>query len=166
MIGATLAIFALSVFGFRFVQQQFFPPANRPELIVDLRLAEGSSLAATQAQVAKLERILMTEPALKDNIDNFVSYVGSGSPRFFLPLDQQLVNANFGQFVRQHEGQRGARDRARAPASRSSTQDFPELRGRVTRLENGPPVGFPVQFRVIGEDKAGDPRASRTRWRP
>ena len=99
VIGATLAAFALSVFGFRFVQQQFFPPANRPELIVDLRLAEGSSFAATQAQVAKLERILMTEPALKDNIDNFVSYVGSGSPRFFLPLDQQLVNANFGQFV-------------------------------------------------------------------
>jgi multidrug efflux pump len=153
VIAATLAAFALSVFGFRFVQQQFFPPANRPELIVDLRLAEGSSLAATQAQVEKLERRLMTEPALKDNIDNFVSYVGSGSPRFFLPLDQQLVNANFGQFVvntRDNE----AREIVRARLLALFDEDFTEVRGRVSRLENGPPVGFPVQFRVIGEDKA------------
>jgi len=153
VIGGTLGVFALAVFGFRFVQQQFFPPANRPELIVDLRLAEGSSLAATQAQVAKLERILMTEPDFRDHIDNFVSYVGSGSPRFFLPLDQQLVNANFGQFVvntRDNE----AREKVRARLLALFDEDFPELRGRVTRLENGPPVGFPVQFRVIGEDKA------------
>ncbi|MBZ0251356.1 MAG: efflux RND transporter permease subunit [Burkholderiales bacterium] len=153
VIGTTLAAFALSVFGFRFVQQQFFPPANRPELIVDLRLAEGSSLAATQAQVAKLERLLMTEPALRDNIDNFVSYVGSGSPRFFLPLDQQLVNANFGQFVVNTKDNE-AREVVRSRLHAIFDADFPELRGRVTRLENGPPVGFPVQFRVVGEDKA------------
>lgn len=153
VIGATLAAFALSVFGFRFVQQQFFPPANRPELIVDLRLAEGSSLAATQAQVAKLERLLMTEPALRDNIDNFVSYVGSGSPRSFLPLDQQLVNANFGQFV-VNTKDNVAREVVRSRLHELFDADFPELRGRVTRLENGPPVGFPVQFRVVGEDKA------------
>lgn len=153
VIGTTLAAFALSVFGFRFVQQQFFPPANRPELIVDLRLAEGSSLAATQAQVAKLERLLMTEPALRDNIDNFVSYVGSGSPRFFLPLDQQLVNANFGQFV-VNTKDNAAREAVRARLHELFDTGFPELRGRVTRLENGPPVGFPVQFRVVGEDKA------------
>jgi multidrug efflux pump len=152
VIGATLAAFALSVFGFRFVQQQFFPPANRPELIVDLRLAEGSSFTATQAQVAKLERILMTEPAFRDNIDNFVSYVGSGSPRFFLPLDQQLVNANFGQLVLNTKDNE-AREIVRARLFALFDRDFPELRGRVSRLENGPPVGFPVQFRVIGEDK-------------
>ena len=152
VIGATLATFALSIFGFRFVQQQFFPPANRPELIVDLRLAEGSSFAATHAQVEKLERILMTEPALKDNIDNFVSYVGSGTPRFFLPLDQQLVNANFGQFVVNAKDNE-AREIVRSRLIALFAGDFPELRGRVTRLENGPPVGFPVQFRVVGEDK-------------
>ncbi|MCM2326809.1 MAG: efflux RND transporter permease subunit [Lysobacter sp.] len=152
VIGATLAAFALSVVGFRFVQQQFFPPANRPELIVDLRLAEGSSLTATQAQVARLERLLMTEPVLRDNIDNFVSYVGSGSPRFFLPLDQQLVNANFGQFVVNTKDNE-AREVVRARLLTLFDEDFPELRGRVSRLENGPPVGFPVQFRVIGEDK-------------
>jgi multidrug efflux pump len=152
VIGVTLAAFALSAFGFRFVQQQFFPPANRPELIVDLRLAEGSSLAATQAQVARLERLLMTDPALRDNIDNFVSYVGSGSPRFFLPLDQQLAHASFGQFVVNTKDNE-SRELVRSRLLALFEEDFPELRGRVTRLENGPPVGFPVQFRVIGEDK-------------
>ncbi len=152
VIGVTLATFALSVFGFRFVQQQFFPPADRPELIVDLRLAEGSSITATQAQVSKLERILMTEPALKDNIESFVSYVGSGTPRFFLPLDQQLTHANFAQFVVNTKGNE-AREVVRARLLALFDEDFAQLRGRVTRLENGPPVGFPVQFRVIGEDK-------------
>jgi len=153
VIGATLAAFALSVWGFRFVQQQFFPAASRPELVVDLRLAEGSSVHATEAQVRKLERILMSVPELRDNIDNFVSYVGSGSPRFYLPFDQQLVNANFGQFIvntRDNE----AREVVRARLFRIFEEDFTEVRARVNRLENGPPVGFPVQFRVVGEDKA------------
>jgi len=134
------------------VQQQFFPAASRPELIVDLRLAEGSSLPATEAQVKKLEKILLTDPQLKDRIENFVSYVGSGSPRFYLPFDQQLVNANFGQFIvntRSNED----REAVRARLLQLFEQDFPEVRGRVNRLENGPPVGFPVQFRVVGEDK-------------
>jgi multidrug efflux pump len=153
VLGATVAVFALSLFAFRFVQQQFFPAASRPELIVDLRLAEGSSVTATEAQVKKLERILMSDPELASRIDNFVSYVGSGSPRFYLPFDQQLVNANFGQFIvntRSNE----AREAVRARLLRLFDEDFTEVRGRVNRLENGPPVGFPVQFRVIGEDKA------------
>src|SRR5439155_15745755 len=99
VIAATAALFLTSVVAFRFVQQQFFPAASRPELIVDLRLPEGASLDATQAQVAKLEKILSTDPAIRDRLENFVSYVGSGSPRFYLPFDQQLVNANFGQFI-------------------------------------------------------------------
>src|SRR5258706_2079697 len=152
VIGATAGAFLLALFGFRFVQQQFFPSASRPELIVDLRLAEGSSLAATEAQVKKLERILAAEPELRDNIDNFVSYVGSGSPRFYLPFDQQLVNANFGQFIVNTKNNE-AREIVRARLLRLFEEDFAELRGRVNRLENGPPVGFPVQFRVIGEDK-------------
>jgi multidrug efflux pump len=152
VIGATAAVFLVSVFAFRFVQQQFFPAASRPELIVDLRLPEGASLAATEAQVRKLERALMTEPQLKDNIDNFVSYVGSGSPRFYLPFDQQLVNANFGQFIVNTKDNE-AREVVRKRLRQLFDEDFPELRGRVNRLENGPPVGFPVQFRVIGEDK-------------
>jgi multidrug efflux pump len=153
VIGATVGAFVLAVVGFRFVQQQFFPSASRPELIVDLRLPESSSLNATEAQVKKLEKVLMTEPALRDNIDSFVSYVGSGSPRFYLPFDQQLVNANFGQFIVNTKNNE-SREIVRARLLRLFEEDFPELRGRVNRLENGPPVGFPVQFRVIGEDKA------------
>jgi multidrug efflux pump len=152
VIAATAALFLAAVFAFRFVQQQFFPAASRPELIVDLRLPEGASVAATDAQVRKLERILLTDPRLKDGIDNFVSYIGSGSPRFYLPFDQQLVNANFGQFIintRDNE----AREAVRARLFEIFAQDFTEVRGRVNRLENGPPVGFPVQFRVVGEDK-------------
>jgi multidrug efflux pump len=152
VIALTLAAFVLSAWAFRFVQQQFFPAASRPELIVDLRLAEGSSITATQAQVQKLERLLVTEPGLRDNIDNFVSYVGSGSPRFFLPLDQQLVHANFGQFVINTKDNE-AREAVRTRLLALFDEGFHEIRGRVTRLENGPPVGFPVQFRVIGEDK-------------
>ena len=152
VVGATVALFLASVFAFRFVQQQFFPAASRPELIVDLRLPEGSSVPATEAQVKKLERVLMNDPEYRDRIDNFVSYVGSGSPRFYLPFDQQLVNANFGQLIintRSNED----REAVRARLLRLFDTEFPEIRGRVNRLENGPPVGFPVQFRVVGEDK-------------
>ncbi|MEO5677364.1 MAG: efflux RND transporter permease subunit [Usitatibacter sp.] len=152
VIGATAAAFLVSVFAFRFVQQQFFPAASRPELIVDLRLPEGSSVLATEVQVKKLEKILMTEPELRDRIDNFVSYVGSGSPRFYLPFDQQLVNANFGQFILNTKSN-ADREFVRARLLKLFDDDFTEVRGRVNRLENGPPVGFPVQFRVIGEDK-------------
>jgi multidrug efflux pump len=152
VIGTTAAVFLLSVFAFKFVQQQFFPAASRPELIVDLRLAEGASIHATEAQVRKLEKVLMSEPVLKDNIDNFVSYVGSGSPRFYLPFDQQLVNANFGQFIVNTKNNE-SREIVRARLLKLFEDDFTEVRGRVNRLENGPPVGYPVQFRVVGEDK-------------
>jgi multidrug efflux pump len=153
VIGATAGVFVVSVVAFRFVQQQFFPAASRPELIVDLRLPEGSSVTATEAQVKKLEKILMGDPELANRIDNFVSYVGSGSPRFYLPFDQQLVNANFGQFILNTKSNPD-REFVRARLLKLFEDSFPEVRGRVNRLENGPPVGFPVQFRVIGEDKA------------
>jgi len=152
VIAATAALFLAAVFAFRFVPQQFFPAASRPELIVDLRLPEGASVAATERQVRKLERILMTDLRLRDGIDNFVAYVGSGSPRFYLPFDQQLVNANFGQFIVNTKDNE-AREEVRARLFEIFEKDFTEVRGRVNRLENGPPVGFPVQFRVIGEDK-------------
>jgi multidrug efflux pump len=153
VVGSTVALFLVAVFAFRFVQQQFFPGASRPELIVDLRLAQSASVPATQAQVKKLERILMQDPEFAGRIDNFVSYVGSGSPRFYLPFDQQLVNANFGQFILNTKNNE-AREEVRARLIKLFEEDFPEVRGRVNRLEMGPPVGFPVQFRVIGEDKA------------
>ncbi|HLX22487.1 MAG TPA: efflux RND transporter permease subunit, partial [Usitatibacter sp.] len=152
VIAITAGIFLTSVVGFRFVQQQFFPAASRPELIVDLRLPEGASIPATEEQVKKLEKFLLTDPSVKDRIDNFVSYVGSGSPRFYLPFDQQLVNANFGQFIVNTKSNQD-REVVRSRLLRLFDEEFPELRGRVNRLENGPPVGYPVQFRVVGEDK-------------
>ena len=147
VIGATVVLFMLSIVGFRFVQQQFFPDSTRPELMVDLKLTEGSSLHATEAQVKKLEAWLAKRP----EIENYVSYVGTGSPRFYLPLDQQLPQASFAQFVLLTRSL-PEREHLRADLLKLFETDFSELRGRVSRLENGPPVGYPVQFRVSGED--------------
>lgn len=147
VIGATLAIFVAALVGFGFVQKQFFPNSTRLELVVDLRLPEGASLRATQAEVEKLEAILDGEP----EVANYVAYVGTGSPRFYLPLDQQLPAPNFAQFVvLTHDIQ--ARDALRSRLIDRFKTDFPNLRGNVIRLENGPPVGYPVQFRVLGPD--------------
>ena len=149
VIAGTLGVFAVALGLFRFVPQQFFPSSSRPELLVDLRLPEGSSFAATLAQAKKLESVLGRERG----IDGYVAYVGAGSPRFYLPLDQQLQQANFAQFVLVTSGT-AERERLRERLIGLFESDFPELRGRVSRLENGPPVGFPVQFRVSGEDIA------------
>lgn len=144
----TVLLFAVSVYAFRFVQQQFFPSSTRVELMVDMKLAEGSSFAATEAQVLKMEAALEKE---KDLFDNYVSYVGTGSPRFYFPLDQQLPAASFAQFVVTTKGVK-QREELRGKIIKLFETDFPTLRGRVSRLENGPPVGFPVQLRVSGED--------------
>ena len=147
VIGVTALVFALSVFGFRFVQQQFFPESTRPELLVDLKLSEGSSLLATETQVKKLEAWL----AKRAELENYVSYVGSGTPRFYLPLDQQLPQAGFAQFVLLTHGN-AERESLRSELIRLFEVDFPDLRARVIRLENGPPVGYPLQYRVSGAE--------------
>src|SRR5690606_22111268 len=146
VIVATAALLLLSVAGFRLVPQQFFPDSQRLELMVDLELAEGASLRATEAAALRLEELL----AGREEIDNHVAYIGSGSPRFYLPLDQQLPQTNLAQFVvlaRDVDGREALRDWLIDEVA----PRFPELQLRVTRLENGPPVGYPVQFRVSGE---------------
>ncbi len=143
----TFGLFALSLAGFGLVQQQFFPASTRPELLIDLRLPEGSSLQATEREVKKLEAILSREPG----IENFVAYVGTGSPRFYLPLDQQMPSNNFAQFVVLTQGLK-ERESLRERMITLFDNDFTLLRANITRLENGPPVGFPVQFRISGED--------------
>jgi multidrug efflux pump len=147
VIAATVLAFALSIVGFGFVQQQFFPDSTRPELLVDLKLTEGASLTATESQVKKLEAWLAQRPEL----ENYVSYVGSGAPRFYLPLDQQLPQASFAEFVLLTKGT-ADREKLRTDLIALFDHDFSELRARVLRLENGPPVGYPVQFRVSGAD--------------
>ncbi|PJJ98647.1 multidrug transporter AcrB [Lysobacteraceae bacterium NML91-0213] len=146
VIGATAAMLVASILLFRFVPQQFFPDSTRLELMVDLELAEGSSLRATRAQAERLEAMLDGRPG----IANYVAYVGTGSPRFYLPLDQQLPQANFAQFVVMTTDP-VAREQVRGWLIDEVTPRFPELQLRVTRLETGPPVGYPVQLRVSGE---------------
>ena len=142
----TAALFISSVLAFRLVPQQFFPPSGRLELMVDLTLAEGASLKATEAQARRLEERLRDHPG----IDNFVAYVGAGSPRFYLPLDQQLPATRFTQFVVKAKSI-DEREQVRSWLMTLLDTEFPELRARISRLENGPPVGYPIQFRVSGE---------------
>ncbi len=142
----TIGLFIASVLLFRFVPQQFFPASGRLELMVDIKLEEGASLSATEAEVRRLEQLLKEQPG----IDNYVAYVGTGSPRFYLPLDQQLPAASFAQFVVLATSIE-ERERLRTWLIQVMNDEFPALRSRVSRLENGPPVGYPIQFRVSGE---------------
>ena len=142
---ATGLLFVLALAGFALVEQQFFPSSNRPELLIDLQLPEGASIRATQAEVLKMEKALANDA----DIEQHSVYVGGGAPRFYLPLDIQLPNPSFAQFVvltRSND----ARERVFARVQGLLERDFPMVRGRVNRLENGPPVGYPVQFRVSG----------------
>ncbi|MFK3798776.1 MULTISPECIES: efflux RND transporter permease subunit [unclassified Pseudomonas] len=146
VIVLTIALFVLSIFSFRFVPQQFFPASGRLELMVDLKLAEGASLSNTAEQVKRLEGMIKDHAG----VENYVAYVGTGSPRFYLPLDQQLPAASFAQFVVLAKTIED-REALRTWLIQTLDEQFPMLRPRVTRLENGPPVGYPVQFRVTGE---------------
>ena len=146
VIVLTIALFVGSILLFRFVPQQFFPASGRLELMVDLKLSEGASLAATEEQAKRLEKLLSGH----EGIDNFVAYVGTGSPRFYLPLDQQLPAASFAQFVVLAKSIED-REKIRTWLIEVLNDEFPTRRTRISRLENGPPVGYPVQFRVSGE---------------
>ena len=149
VIAITVAIFVLSVAMFKLVPQQFFPPSNRAEILVDLKLEEGASLTATEQAVHKVEQFLSKQKG----IDNYVAYVGTGSPRFYLPLDQQLPQASFAQFV-VLASSLDDRDEIRRSLETQIKQLLPQVRTRVSLLENGPPVGYPLQYRVSGEDLA------------
>lgn len=144
---ATLLVFIISIVMFRYVEQQFFPFSNRPELLIDLWLPQGSSILATEREARKAEEFLKGEP----DIINFVSYVGAGSPRFYLPLDQQLEHDNFAEIVVLTKDSQ-ARERVLERLRKVFDNGFTLLRIRLNRLENGPPVGFPIQFRVSGRD--------------
>ena len=149
VIAVTVGIFVLSVTMFKLVPQQFFPPSNRAEILVDLKLEEGASLTATEQAVHKVEQFLSKQKG----IDNYVAYVGTGSPRFYLPLDQQLPQASFAQFV-VLASSLDDRDEIRRSLDKQIKQLLPQVRTRVSLLENGPPVGYPLQYRVSGEDLA------------
>lgn len=147
VIAATAAVFVVSVICFKFVEKQFFPDSNRAELLVDLTLHNAASVDATRAVAFEFEKTLQGD----DDIVNYTTYVGVGSPRFYLSLNQKLPNSNFSQIVIMTKGPQ-ARERVRARLMAELDEKFPEVRGRISRLENGPPIGYPVQFRVSGKD--------------
>jgi multidrug efflux pump len=153
VIFATVGFFALSLVAFnKGVQKQFFPPASRPEIMIDIWLPQGASLKATEREVKRVEALLDKD----ENIASWSSYIGNGAPRFFLSLDQQLFADNFGQMVIITKGlaeREIVKNRLEA-AFDAADGSWSHLRLRVVRLENGPPVGYPVQFRILGEDLA------------
>jgi multidrug efflux pump len=147
VIAITLLIYALALIGFGFVQQQFFPSANRPELVVDLWLPYGSSITATDEQAKRFEAVLDADR----DIESYVSYIGGGSPRFYLPLNQQLNNENLAEFVITTRSNQ-LRDAVAQRLIDVIDTRFALVRGSVNPLQNGPPVPYPVQFRVSGPD--------------
>jgi multidrug efflux pump subunit AcrB len=146
-IGATVLTFALGIFGMSQVQQQFFPDSSRPEILVDIWFPEGTSFAANEATAKRVEQRLMQETG----VSTVSAWVGSGVPRFYLPLDQVFPQTNVTQFIVVPEDlKRRETLRIKLPALLAT--EFPEVRGRVKLLPNGPPVPYPVQFRVVGSD--------------
>jgi multidrug efflux pump subunit AcrB len=148
-IALSLAVFALGVFGFKFIEKQFFPDSSRPELMVEMWMPEGTSFAANEALVKKFETWVRAQPEL----DSVTSYVGTGSPRFYLPLDQIFPQSNVSQLVVLPKDAHG-RETLRSKIEQEFKAAFPEVRGRVKLLPNGPPVPYPVQFQVAGPDIA------------
>ena len=147
-IGLTLGAFVVALFLLRFVPQQFFPASDRPELTVDMTLRQNASIFATEAQAKRFEALLKADP----DVDHFSTYVGRGAIRFILTLNVQLANPFFAQFVvvaRDLE----ARERLQVRLEQALAEQFPEVVARVSPLELGPPVGWPLQYRVSGPDK-------------
>ena len=146
-IALSLGVFALGVFGFKFIEKQFFPDSSRPELMVEMWSPEGTSFAANEAVVKRFEAFLKQQ----QGVHSVTSYVGTGSPRFYLPLDQIFPQSNVSQLVVLPVDS-AARDALRLRIEAAFRNDFPEVRGRVKLLPNGPPVAYPVQFQVLGPD--------------
>jgi multidrug efflux pump len=146
-IALSLAVFALGVFGFKFIEKQFFPDSSRPELLVDMWMPEGTSFASNEAVVKRFEAFVRAQPG----VESIASYVGAGSPRFYLPLEQIFPQTNVSQFV-VLPVDAAARDRLREQIAQGVKTGFPEVRARVKLLPNGPPVPYPVQFQVAGPD--------------
>jgi multidrug efflux pump len=151
VIGTTVLAFVVAGFGFTLVPNQFFPASDRLEILVDVRLPEGASFAKTADTVSQLEALLDKQPG----IESYVAYTGTGTPRFFLAFSPELDQPNYAQFV---INMKSIADRERllpvlnAVINQGATGPFADVRLRASRLELGPPVGYPVQFRISGPD--------------
>ncbi len=143
----TVVLFALAVFSMRFVQNQFFPSSDRPEILVDLNLPQNASIDETRKAVDKLEATLKDDP----DILRWSTYIGQGAIRFYLPLDQQLENPYYAQLVIVSKGLE-SREALTARLKERLRKDFVGIGSYVQSLEMGPPVGRPIQYRVSGKD--------------
>lgn len=141
----TALLFGVSLFLMKFVQHQFFPSSDRPELLVDLNLPQNSSIHETRAVMDRLEATLKDD----EDIDHWSAYVGEGAIRFYLPLDQQLQNNFYGQLVIVTKDLE-ARERVAARLRDRLRKDYVGISTYVQPLEMGPPVGRPIQYRVSG----------------
>ena len=148
-IGITIALFALGIVGMGKVQQQFFPDSSRPEILVDLWLPEGAPFVASEEVAKRVEKRLAQE----EGVTSVSTWVGSGVPRFYLPLDQVFPQTNVSQLIVLPKDLK-VRESLRVKLPALLAQEFPEVRGRVKLLPNGPPVPYPVQFRVVGTEPA------------
>ncbi|OYT94242.1 MAG: multidrug transporter AcrB, partial [Pseudomonas sp. PGPPP3] len=146
-IGIMLLTFGLGIVGMGKVQQQFFPDSSRPEILLDVWYPEGTSFAANEATTKRIEARLMQEPG----VNSVTTWVGSGGPRCYLPLDNSFTQSNVSQFIVLPNDLK-LREAIRIKLPALMAQEFPEIRARVKILPNGPPVAYPVQFRVIGTD--------------
>jgi multidrug efflux pump subunit AcrB len=147
VIALTLFAFALAVAGFSRLQQDFFPPSERTELLMDIWLPEGTSFSTTERLTIGLEQDLMNDP----NIVNYTSYIGGNTPRFYLPLELGLPAVNYAQIVINTRDIR-SRETVLRRMRGLLDKDYAAMGIRIARLENGPPVGFPIQFDVTGKD--------------
>jgi len=146
-IAATLGAFLLGGYGMGLTEKQFFPSSDRAEILIELWLPEGSSLRATEAQTQRVEAFLAADP----DVGNYVAYVGNGSPRYYVSLDQQLYRPNFAQLVILTPDV-PSRDRLMSRLRQHLQDDYPGVRARAYRTPLGPPVSYPLQFRVVGPD--------------
>jgi multidrug efflux pump len=146
-IGITILIFVLGLVGMGRVQQQFFPDSSRPEVLVDLWFPEGTAFKANEAVTQAVEQRLLKELG----VQTVSTWIGSGVPRFYLPLDQVFPQTNVSQLIVIPESLE-RRESLRLALPAMLAQEFPEARARVKLLPNGPPVPYPVQFRVVGPD--------------
>jgi multidrug efflux pump len=153
VVALTVGALVASIASFAVIPQQFFPTSNRPEILVDLWLPEGTSFADTEREARAVEARLLQDPDLAPEFSYVAAFVGEGAPRFYLPLDQQLKNQNFAQLMLMSKSLE-ARERALVRVREVLAQDFPNIRARAERLFNGPPVGWAVQVRITGPERA------------
>lgn len=146
-IAITLALFVLGLVGMGKVQQQFFPDSSRPEILVDMWLPEGATVAQSEVIAKRFEARMAKEAG----VESVTMWVGSGVPRFYLPLDQIFPQTNVSQAIVLPKDLK-SREALRLKLPALMADEFPEVRSRVKLLPNGPPVPYPVQFRVLGDD--------------